>query len=61
LVLFIQNIPNLLYDFGQLTLLFGFHLIKTPCNIRLNFFYYTSGGGQKEKNSKPGNNLKIIT
>jgi len=46
----IKNIPNLLYDFGQLTLLFGFHLIKTPCNIRLNFFYHTSGREQKEKN-----------
>jgi hypothetical protein len=56
LVLFIQYIPNLLYDFGQLTLLLGFHLIKTPCNIRLNFFYHTSGGGRKKKTQ----NLEII-
>jgi hypothetical protein len=47
--------------FGQLTLLYGFHLIKTPCNTRLNFFYHRSGQGQKEKSLKPGNNLKIIT
>ncbi len=59
LVLFIQNIiPNLLYDFGQSTLLFGFHLVKASCNIRLNFFFHTSGRGQKEKNSKTWNFLK---